>query len=265
MDPLVYQRMASHEDVHWWFVARRMVISRLIDRFVKHDRNLKILEVGCGTGGNLGMLKRFGTVTATECDETARGIASRKHDIEIRDARLPDLGGLPENKFDLVLLLDVLEHVEDDLGALKGLASRHSDGGRLVITVPAHPWLWSMHDEIHHHFRRYTPATLRSVAEAAGYSVEAIGYYNSLLFPLAIITRFVKKLIGSDAADDAMPGRAVNPVLRNIFALERYLVGRVPMPTGLSLYLVARPRPIGRPAPSTGGRRPVGRQPETRS
>ena len=241
MDPLVYQRMASHEDAHWWFVARRKIIARLIQVFVKKEADLNILEVGCGTGGNLGMLKQFGAVTATECDETARAMASRKAGIDIRDGRLPELDDVPETDFDLVVLLDVLEHVEDDLGALKGLASRHGKDGRLLVTVPAHPWLWSAHDVTHHHFRRYTAKTLRKVAEDAGYKVEAIGYYNSLLFPLVIMVRFLKKLLGHDTADDAMPGKVVNGILQNIFALERHVVGRIPLPSGLSLYMIAEP------------------------
>ncbi len=244
MDQLVYQRMASHEDTHWWFVARRKIITRLIDLFVKKDResDLKILEVGCGTGGNLAMLKQFGTVTATECDEVARGFATNKSGITVRDGRLPELAEVPEDNFDLVVLLDVLEHVEDDLGALKSLAPRQGENGRLLVTVPAHPWLWSSHDVVHHHFRRYTRATLRKVTEDAGYKVESMGYYNSLLFPLVILVRFLKKLIGSDNADDDMPGPAVNGILKNIFALEQNIVGRLPMPTGLSLYMVARPK-----------------------
>lgn len=241
MDPLVYQRMASHEDAHWWFVARRKIIARLIQVFAAKNTELKILEVGCGTGGNLGLLQQFGAVTATECDETARAMASRKAGIEIRDGRLPELDDVPEQDFDLVVLLDVLEHVEDDLGALKGLTSRHGKDGRLLVTVPAHPWLWSGHDVTHHHFRRYTARTLRKVAEDAGYRVEAIGYYNSLLFPMVILVRFFKKLLGRDTADDAMPSQAVNGILQNMFALERHVVGRVPLPTGLSLYMIAEP------------------------
>jgi len=243
MDQLVYQRMASHEETHWWFVARRRIIARLIRLFVRQDRksDLRILEVGCGTGGNLAMLKQFGAVTATECDEEARSIAKGKSGIEIRDGRLPELAEITEEDFDLIVLLDVLEHVEDDLGALRSLARRHGEKGRLLVTVPAHPWLWSAHDETHHHFRRYTRATLRNVAEDAGYTIEAMGYYNSLLFPLVILVRFLKKALGRDTADDAMPGPAVNGILKNIFALERNIVGRIPMPTGLSLYMVATP------------------------
>jgi SAM-dependent methyltransferase len=244
MDQLVYQRMASHEDTHWWFVARRRIIARLINIFVRQDRksDLKILEVGCGTGGNLTMLKQFGTVTATECDEDARGFAAGKSGIAVRDGRLPELEEVPEDNFDLVVLLDVLEHVEDDLGALKSLAPRQGRDGRLLVTVPAHPWLWSSHDVTHHHFRRYTRATLRKVAEDAGYNVEAMGYYNSLLFPIVILVRFLKKALGRNDADDAMPGPAVNGILTNIFSLEQKIVGRLPLPTGLSLYMVARPK-----------------------
>ena len=243
MDQLVYQRMASHEETHWWFVARRNIITRLIRLFVSDEKQqgLRILEVGCGTGGNLAMLQQFGTVRATECDATARSLAMEKSGIDVQDGRLPELDDLAEDDFDLIVLLDVLEHVEDDHSALRALAGRHAGNGKLLVTVPAHPWLWSAHDETHHHFRRYTKSTLRAVAERAGYRVEELGYYNSLLFPLAVFIRFVKKLLGRDTADDAMPGPAVNTILKTVFSMERGVIGRVPMPTGLSLYMVARP------------------------
>ncbi len=257
MDRSVYLRMAAHEEIHWWFAARRQIVTRLI-RLVsaagpaRDPATPQILEVGCGTGGNLPMLKQFGAVTAVECDRQARDIATAKSDVAIIDGRLPDLAALGHRTFDLVLLLDVLEHVDDDLAALSTLAPRQGADGVLLVTVPAHPWLWSAHDVVHHHYRRYTPASLRVVAEKAGYRVESIGYYMSLLFPAVVAVRMAKRLIGADTADDAMPGPLANRVLKAIFAFERFLVGRVPLPIGTSLFMIARPDRRTVPAASGG-------------
>ncbi len=246
MDRSIYLRMAAHEDIHWWFAARRQIVTRLIRQFAsrrtaKTRPEPRILEVGCGTGGNLAMLRQFGPVTAVECDKEARDLAASKSGATIVDGRLPELKELDGGEYDLVVLMDVLEHVEDDLGSLKSLSRRQSKDGVLLVTVPAHPWLWSAHDEAHHHYRRYTPASLRAVAETAGYEVRKIGYYMSILFPAVVAVRFVKKQIGMNTADDALPGPIANKILRAVFAFERFFVGRVPLPIGTSLYMIAAP------------------------
>ena len=240
MEAQVFQRMAELDSSHWWFVARRDILESLIRRIVRPPQGARILEVGCGTGHNLDMLARFGSVEATELDDSARAIASKRFGREIKPAALPDLSMLPESHFDLVALLDVLEHVEDDRSALAAIRSRLKPGGKLLVTVPGNPWMWSAHDEAHHHHRRYRKAQLKRVAREMGFEVDLLSPFNTLLFPLIAAARAVGKLSGRESADDAMPPRPVNGVLRTIFGLETGLVGRVPLPFGVSLVAVLR-------------------------
>jgi SAM-dependent methyltransferase len=136
----------------------------------------------------------------------------------------------------------VLEHVEDDRAALKAIAQRLRPGGTILITVPQHPWMWSGHDVANHHFRRYTKATLRAAIADAGLQLTMLASFNSLLFPLAAAARLLAKMTGRQGSDDALPPAPVNALFEKIFGLERYLVGRVPMPPGVSLIAVVSAR-----------------------
>jgi SAM-dependent methyltransferase len=241
MDPTVYERMAAHEDRHWWFVARRRILDRLIARVIDPRGDCKILEAGCGTGGNLSMLGRFGRAAAFEPDANARALASAKSTLEVREGALPDRVPFAPDSFDLVAMLDVLEHVDDDVGSLKAVAERLARGGRLLLTVPAYGFLWSRHDELHHHKRRYRKGDLLGVAKAAGLQPEYVSYFNTLLFPLIAAKRLAGRLLGdSGKADDEMPPAGLNRLLGAVFAVERHLLGRVTLPFGVSLVMVAR-------------------------
>lgn len=240
METQVYQRMAELDSVHWWFVARRKILSELIGRVVRPPQDAQILEVGCGTGHNLAMLARFGHVEATELEPEARRLAGERLGRPITDAALPDLSSFPEAHFDIVALLDVLEHVEQDEAALAAILGRLKPGGALLVTVPGNPWMWTAHDAAHHHFRRYRKRALEALLRKAGFEIQLLSPFNSLLFPLIAAARMVGKLTGRESADDAMPPAPVNGALRGIFALEAPLIGRLPMPFGVSLVAVAR-------------------------
>ena len=240
MERKVYEQMAQLDQRHWWFTARRRILAELIERVVQPPKGARILELGAGTGHNLSMLSRFGEVEASELDPIARKLASERLGSEVKEAALPDLSMFPADRYDLIALLDVLEHVPDDKGSLEAIMTRLKPGGALLLTVPANPWMWTAHDVAHHHHRRYRKGEIERLARNAGYEIALLSPFNSLLFPPIAAVRLVGKLTGKDDSDDAMPGALVNKTLDTVFGLERSLIGRIPMPFGVSLVAVLR-------------------------
>ena len=239
MERLVYDQMAALDERHWWYRARREVVAALIRRCAMPPAGARLLEIGCGTGHNLAMLSRFGEVDALEVDEEARAIAERRLGRPVMFAPLPQLRGIPDHRYDWIGAFDVIEHVADDRAALASIARRLKPGGKLVITVPAHQWMWSAHDEVNHHRRRYSKRGLTRLFKAAPLKLEAIGYFNSLLFPLAVAQRLASRVIKSDDPGLSLPPPIVNKAFERAFAAERHVIGRVPLPPGLSLFAVA--------------------------
>jgi SAM-dependent methyltransferase len=243
MEKDFYLQYASVEDKHWWFVGRRQIVEKII-RQLNLPQNANILEVGCGTGGNLSMLARHGQISAMELDEIASKIANQREITQVRVGSLPD--DIPfNNKYDLILLLDVLEHIDDDLSALSALHSRLKPGGCLLITVPAYQFLWSQHDEINHHKRRYVLKHLQKLVIKAGYTTHQASYFNTLLFPMVAgircLQRFFPLHSKTNASSDlTVPAQPINQLLTFLFASERHLMTRLYLPFGVSVLLVAK-------------------------
>lgn len=235
MEPDAYREMAATEGRHWWFAGRRAILASLIERLGLPAR-ADILELGCGTGGNLEMLARFGTVAAMETDDAARAIALDKTAgrFDIRAGRCPDRIPFAGQRFDLLCMIDVLEHVEEDVATLRALRGLLAPGARALLTVPANPWMWSKHDEFLHHKRRYTATELREKALQANLEVVTLSYFNTLLFPLAATARLLN-VEGSN-----VPPAPVNRLFYALFSAERWVAGRVPLPFGVSLLAVFR-------------------------
>ena len=122
---------------------------------------------------------------------------------------------------------------------MAAIAGKLKPGGKFIMTVPAHPWMWSAHDVVNHHKRRYSKAALKRLIEESPLKIDKLGYFNSLLFPAAVAERIASKLRGKDDADVKLPSTPLNSALRTVFAAERHLVGRLPLPPGLSLFAVA--------------------------
>ncbi|HEY2661485.1 MAG TPA: methyltransferase domain-containing protein [Caulobacteraceae bacterium] len=239
MERLIYDRMRTLEGAHWWFVARRTILSRLIGDLPLPPR-ARLLEAGCGVGGNIDMLRAFGQVEAMEPDGPSRDYVRQRLDLQPADGRLPD--GLPyeARSFDGVFALDVVEHVEDDRAALAALGELVAPGGFLFVTVPAYAWMWSRHDELHHHKRRYTKGQIQALIGATGLSLVRASYFNTLLFPVAAAVRVLKRVMGSESEDDRMPSPAVNGLLRGLFSLEGHWLAWARLPFGLSIVAIAR-------------------------
>jgi SAM-dependent methyltransferase len=242
MNPEAYLEMAETESRHWWFHGRRQILERLITQ-IKLKEGAKILEIGSGTGGNLDLLSRFGAVSAMEMDSEARAIATRKTGgrFNIRAGSCPDDLPFPGEKFDLICLFDVLEHIEQDRATLEALKPLLAQGGLILLTVPAYAWLWSVHDEYLHHKRRYTAPELRQKALGAGYRITRLAYFNTLLFPLAAVARIKDKLLGSTSASGAqIPPAPLNSLLGLVFGLERFILDYFDPPFGVSLLCLLR-------------------------
>ena len=240
MDRIVYDRMAAHDSHHWWYRARRDILADYVTREAKLPANARILEIGCGTGHNLPMLSQFGDVDAIEIDEAARDIASVRLGKPVGAAPLPELTGVERGAYDMVAVLDVVEHIEDDVAALRAMAECLKPGGVILIAVPAHPWMWSAHDVVNHHKRRYSKATLDAAIRSAGLRHNGLSWFNSLLFPAAVAARLTGRLTGKDDSDDSPPPKWLNTIFEKVFRVERHLVGRVPLTPGLSILTLAR-------------------------
>lgn len=240
MDQHSYRQMAAAETEHWWFKGRRAVVGKMLDG-LGLPAGARILEAGCGTGGNLAFLSGYGAVTGIEPDAYALSTARKRKVGDIREGSLPGPNGLkPSEKFDLIVMLDVLEHLEHPVESLKALRSHLRKGGKLLVTVPANPWLWSAHDTHHHHYRRYTARSLRTHAIKGGFKVSFLSPYNMFLLPLAAAGRLVDRLRGNKTpAGLGIPPRPVNALLAATMSSERFLLPTVRLPAGVSLIMVA--------------------------
>jgi len=239
MEREVYEAMAEHDERHWWYRGRRKVVAELIRRKVPLPRDARLLEIGCGTGHNLPMLGEFGQVDALEIDPIARGMAEKRLGRTVLSSPLPAIEGVPDDTYDMVAALDVIEHIPDDAAALEGIARVLKPGGKLLMTVPAHQWMWSAHDVVNHHQRRYSRRDFKRLVDNSPLNLESIGYLNSLLFPVAMAQRLASKITGKEDANLAPPAEPINQALERVFALERRVIGRIPLPPGLSLFAVA--------------------------
>jgi SAM-dependent methyltransferase len=230
------------ENRHWWYQGRRKVLERAIER-LELPPHARILDAGCGSGRNMVELAQHGQVTGVELSDTSVGLARERGVGEVLAGSVMDMP-FDNASFDLIVSLDVIEHLEDDVGALRELRRVTTTGGRLLVTVPAYQWLWSGHDEINHHHRRYNRRTLLAAAESAGWRLESSAHFNSLLLPIAILLRGLERFKPSttkSSLDLWIPPAPLNWALRQPLNLEASVIGRGgSIPAGLSLLAVFR-------------------------
>ncbi len=241
MEPEAYLEMAETETSHWWFTGRRVILQQLLHSLQLPERP-KILEIGCGTGGNLDLLSQFGHTSGMEFNETARRIALKKTNnrYTIKAGQCPDTIPFAKQSFDVICLFDVLEHIRDDKGTLIAISKLLKKNGTILVTVPAYQWLWGPHDDVVHHKRRYSRPMLRQTIRDAGLSTIKISYFNTILFPLAVLFRLKDKLSARQTATGTqIPPAPINTILKLIFTSERFLLKHFSLPFGLSLFCIA--------------------------
>jgi SAM-dependent methyltransferase len=237
-----YERQTHEaEDRHWWYRGRRKVLNDTVAG-LGLPKPARILDAGCGSGRNMLELARFGSVTGIELSDTSVELARKRGVGEVISGSVLELP-FAEDSFDLAVSLDVVEHLDDDLTALRELRRTVAPGGMLLVTVPAYQWLWSGHDEINHHHRRYTRRSLQRVAEQAGWKQARTTYFNSLLLPAAIVLRVLDRFSGAKTTETSLdlwiPPEPLNWLLERPLTLEAAVIARGGrIPAGLSLLAV---------------------------
>ncbi len=219
MEALAYKEILEQEKKHWWFKARREIVEEEIKSY-NLKKDCEILEIGCGTGGNIPLLKKFGNLFAIEMDEFAIKEA-KKHNINIKQGVFPEK--IPfKRSFDLICMFDVLEHIEDDKKTIDEKKKLLKPDGILLITVPAYNWLYGTHDKFLHHKRRYTIKSMENLSKGK-LQIKRKTYFNTLLFPLVVIARLIDKLRDSNKSlGSKTPNRLLNSIFFKIFRLEKY-------------------------------------------
>ena len=244
MDKNYYKRYYTHEREHWWFVARAEILMAHIRRVFAGRTDLKILNIGAATGRSSALLQQFGTVTSIEFDQDCYEFTRDVVKIPIQLGSILELD-FPNNTFDLVCAFDVIEHVEDDRLAVSEMRRVAKTGGVLFVAVPALMFLWSEHDVVNHHFRRYTSKILRGLFSEHDAPIFH-SYFNFwLFFPIAIIRLMSRLLTKKHLAkpedrqsdfDNFQSGSVVNSLLKSIFSSENILLKRfIPFPVGVSI------------------------------
>lgn len=248
MDRSLLIQMYNIETTHWWFCARRNIITFLINSYfeeqIKSSIPLSICDLGLGTGVLLKELSPLGEVYGLDQSDVALEYAKSRGLENVYIGNLPDQVPFPENNFDLVLLLDVVEHVKKDSEAVRRALSLLRRKGILICTVPAYNYLWTARDDLHGHKRRYNKETFRRLFPDDFVQVCLFTYFNSLLFPLAAIFRIASKGIPESwlPSDLGMvqPSGFINKVLMKVFSLEKHIIQRFNLPFGLSLLCVVQ-------------------------
>jgi SAM-dependent methyltransferase len=244
MDNNYYKRYYVFEREHWWFTARAEILMSHIRRVFANRTDLKILNVGAATGYSSQLLQQFGAVTSVEFDQDCYEFTRDVVKIPIQQGSILELD-FPDNTFDLVCAFDVIEHVEDDRLAVSEMRRVTRKGGVMFVSVPAIMLLWSEHDVVNHHFRRYSSKILRGLFSEHDTLIFHSFFNFWLFFPIAVIRVALRLLTKKHLAkpeetqsdfDNFKNGGLVNSMLKAVFLSENIFLKRfISLPIGVSL------------------------------
>jgi SAM-dependent methyltransferase len=244
--PTEIAKMFELEDTYWWFVGRRELIRELLLRYRPARRgDIAMLDVGCGAGATLKAIADLGMTIGVDRSPEALRLCRQRGlgGLVLADAEALPMTG---ESVDVLLALDLLEHIADDAAAAQEFARVLRPGGALIVTVPAYQWLWSEHDEALDHLRRYRARRLRRILVEAGFRIERLSpVITTMLLPIAAL-RLVQRLLpgkkGTPETAYIVPPKALNWVLTALLRLERLWLRRFGLPVGVSLFAVGRRR-----------------------
>lgn len=250
MQQHTYAIMDDVEGSHWWFVGRRAILETFLREIIQNQeskiQNPKILDVGCGTGANLEMLRQFGDASGVDVSEAALEFCRRKG-LHVQKGLAEDLP-YDDETFDVTTALDVIEHLDDDVAGLKEMHRVTKNGGYSLFFVPAFMWLWGVQDDISNHRIRYTRRQIVDRIIEAGYEVERATYANWTFFAPILAGRTVMRLAGiRPESENNVNVSALNGLFGKIFSAERFWLKNLDFPFGVSIVVVARK--MHKPAP----------------
>jgi len=243
MEQHTYAIMDRVEDSHWWFVGRRAILESflrsIVEKFRTPHSELRILDVGCGTGANLEMLSHFGSAEGVDVSDEALEFCRQKG-LTVQKGLAETLPYADET-FDISTALDVIEHLDDDVAGLREMHRVTRSGGYSLIFVPAFMWLWGVQDDISNHRIRYTKSQIVERIEKAGFRVERATYANFTFFAPILGGRALLKLTGiKPESENNVNISALNGLFGSIFSAERFWLKRFGFPFGVSIVVVAK-------------------------
>ena len=243
MQQHTYAIMDEVEGSHWWFVGRRKILESFLEPIVQklrtHDAELRILDVGCGTGANIEMLSQYGRAEGVDVSDDALEFCRRKG-LTVQKGLAEKLP-YEDEAFDLTTALDVVEHLDDDIAGLKEMFRVTKSGGYSLIFVPAFMWLWGVQDDISNHRIRYTKKQIVDRLEKAGYTVERATYANWTFFTPILAGRTLMKLTGiKPESENNITISGLNAPLGKLFGAERFWLKHFNFPLGVSIVVVAK-------------------------
>lgn len=242
MQQHTYAIMNQVEDSHWWYVGRRAILENFLEGIIQKFRSsqsaIRILDVGCGTGGNLEMLKKFGEAEGVDLSDDALEFCRSKN-LTVHKGLAEKLPFADES-FDVVTALDVVEHLDDDEAGLKEMFRVLKRGGKTLIFVPAFMWLWGVQDDVSNHRIRYTKKQIVERLEKSGFKIERATYANWTFFAPILAGRTLMKITGiKPESENNVNVSALNGVFGKLFASERFFLKNFNFPFGVSIVIVA--------------------------
>ncbi len=239
-----YELVRQVQAQHWWWLGREKVVKTVIEKFLDLSTKLNVADVGCGFGANISMLRQYGDVTGLELNDKAIENVNERWGNSVQTFAWKSPDPVPM-RFNFMLLADVLEHIPDHEGAVGWIFNHLEDNGHVLITVPAHQFLWTQMDDVLDHHRRYTMTTLLALFDDR-FEIVYASYYNMFLFPVKVMFMLFDRLktflfpkVEKRSYND-MPPRFINSIFKNILKSESLIVQRGKIPFGVGLVCLAR-------------------------